>query len=328
MSEIKTVDFLIIGQGIAGVLTAFALLQKGKSVVIVDKEVPDNASKMAGALLNPVNLNTGRIFPHQQHDFEKAIEKYQDLEAFLKISFLEKCPLFAFSDKLKGNCQLQNCSSTQTAELAQYFYHTANAFFVADAFHVRFNALKTAWKAYLKRQNKWHDEWFDYEELKIKSDNFVYRNIVAEHVVFCEGAAGRQNPFFPNLPFTKNLGNILQVEIEGLNPKFGYHFGHQKLIPLGGQKFWMGSNYVWDFEQPEPDLIWREAQIALLKKQLRLPFRITNHFVAERPTTVGQQTLLLEHSAIKNLYFFNGLGTRGFSIGAARVEDLMKIVDL
>lgn len=321
-------DFLIVGQGIAGVLTAFALMQKGKSVVVFDKNVPDNASKMAGALLNPVNLNTGKIFPHQQNDFEKALATYHSLETFLNIPFLEKCPLFAFSEKLQENNRLRPCTAVQLAELTQYFHNPAKAFYVEDAFHVRFDRLKPAWRAHLTNNNQWHDEWFDYDGLKIKQDNFVYRNIVALNIIFCEGTAGHHNLFFPNLPFTKNLGNILHVEIEGLNQKFGYHFGHQKLIPLGGQKFWMGSNYVWDFTNPEPDPIWREEQATLLKKQLRLPFRIAGHFVAERPTTAGQQPLLRTHPEINNLYFFNGLGTRGFSIGAARVEDLMKRMTL
>jgi len=324
----KQTDFLIVGQGIAGVLTAFALMQKGKSVVVFDKDVPGNASKMAGALLNPVNLNTGKVFPHQQNDFEKAIDTYQNLAAFLNISFLEKCPLFAFSDKLQENIRLRPCTTVQLAELARYFHNPANAFYVEDAFHVRFDRLKPAWRAYLASNNQWKEVWFDYQELKINPDNFVYGDMMARHIIFCEGATGQHNPFFPNQPFTRNLGNILHIDIEGLNPHAGYHFAHQKLIPLGGQKFWMGSNYVWDFTKPEPNPIWRAEQTALLKKQLRLPFRITNHFVAERPTTAGQQPLLRMHPEINNFYFFNGLGTRGFSTGAACVEDLMAFMAL
>ncbi|HET8574035.1 MAG TPA: FAD-dependent oxidoreductase [Edaphocola sp.] len=321
-------DFLIIGQGIAGILTAFVLMQKGKSVMVMDKDTPGNASNMAGALLNPVNLNTGKIFPGQQRDFDRALKAYYDLEVFLKVSFLEKCPLFAFSDVLTTNDQLRACSQEQLAELGHYFHDPERACYIEKAYHIRFSVLKAAWKTKLTGNGQWRTGRFDYAGLKINPYHFQYQDIIARNIVFCEGAAGRYNPFFPNLPFTKNLGNILHVNIAGLNQHAGYHIDNKKLIPLCRHTFWMGSNYVWDFERPEPDPAWRDEQIDFLRKKLRLPFRVVSHFVAERPTTAGQQPLIRAHQEINNLYFFNGLGTRGFSKGAVWIGDLMELLKL
>lgn len=321
-------DFLIVGQGIAGILTAFALVQNGQSVVVIDNDIPGNASKMAGALLNPVNLNTGKVFPNQQTDFDRALKAYHDLEAFLKISFLENCPLFAFSTDLAANEQLRACSREQLAELERYFHVHERAYYVEKAFHIRFDILKQAWRAWLTGNSRWLSGRVDYAGLEINAGLFQYQDIMARNIIFCEGAAGKHNPFFPNLPFTRNLGNVLHVEIECLNQDFGYHIDHMKLVPLGHRTFWMGSNYVWDFERPEPDPAWRDEQTVFLKKLLRLPFRVTGHFVAERPTTAGQQPLIQAHQEIDNLFFFNGLGTRGFSKGPAWVQDLMALLKL
>ena len=53
----KEVDYLIVGQGIAGSLLSYFLISKGKSVILVDAYNPSSASRIAAGLINPV---TGR----------------------------------------------------------------------------------------------------------------------------------------------------------------------------------------------------------------------------------------------------------------------------
>jgi len=47
------IDFLIVGQGLAGSLLAWELIQRGCSVLVVDKG-EENASQVAAGLINPV----------------------------------------------------------------------------------------------------------------------------------------------------------------------------------------------------------------------------------------------------------------------------------
>jgi len=47
-------DFLIIGQGLAGSLLAWTLLQQQQTVVLVDSQDPQGASQVAAGLVNPV----------------------------------------------------------------------------------------------------------------------------------------------------------------------------------------------------------------------------------------------------------------------------------
>ena len=47
------VDFLIVGQGLAGSLLAWELMQRGSKVLIVDSGMP-NASQVAAGLINPI----------------------------------------------------------------------------------------------------------------------------------------------------------------------------------------------------------------------------------------------------------------------------------
>ena len=52
----RQVDFIIVGQGIAGTLLAHDLLEKGHSVYIIDKPMIASASKVAAGLINPVGM--------------------------------------------------------------------------------------------------------------------------------------------------------------------------------------------------------------------------------------------------------------------------------
>ena len=46
-------DYLIIGQGLAGSLLTWELLQRGCKIIVVDNGL-ENASKVAAGLINPV----------------------------------------------------------------------------------------------------------------------------------------------------------------------------------------------------------------------------------------------------------------------------------
>lgn len=324
------VDFLIVGQGIAGILTAYSLIRQGKKVTVIDNEDLESASHKAGALLNPVNLNTGKPFPNQQTEFDIALNTYQAIEQYLNIHFINPCPLLVLkpSPSLKENKHLHDCSKSQWQHLHQNFQEIDHACIIENTYHVHFDILKSAWKDHLNKQGKWIKETFDYAQCQITESEVIYKNVAAKNIIFCEGAQGRHNPFFPKLPFNRNMGNILELKIEGLTANFGYQIESIKLLPLGQNAFWLGSNYVWDFEEVRPDSNWQKKQIKLLEKYLKLPFELRHHYAAERPTTAGQQSLLLQHDNYPQLYFINGFGTRGFSRGPALIMEFITNYEL
>jgi glycine/D-amino acid oxidase-like deaminating enzyme len=55
MSE--QLDYIIVGQGIAGSMVAHFLLQKGKKILVIDQYNPTSSSNIAAGVVNPV---TGR----------------------------------------------------------------------------------------------------------------------------------------------------------------------------------------------------------------------------------------------------------------------------
>ena len=53
------VDYLVIGQGIAGTWLSYFLLKQGKSVLVIDQWDEHSASHVASGIINPI---TGRNF--------------------------------------------------------------------------------------------------------------------------------------------------------------------------------------------------------------------------------------------------------------------------
>ncbi|MCK5190677.1 MAG: FAD-binding oxidoreductase, partial [Methylococcales bacterium] len=84
------IDYLIIGQGLAGSLLAWELLQRNKKVIIVDNS-KENASLVAAGLINPVtgmrfvkSTNVDQLLP-------AAISYYHQLsQHFQQTFYVEK----------------------------------------------------------------------------------------------------------------------------------------------------------------------------------------------------------------------------------------------
>jgi choline dehydrogenase-like flavoprotein len=101
-----TIDFLIVGQGLAGSLLAWRLIQRGCKVVVVDNGL-ESASQVAAGLINPV---TGmRFVKSAEVDSLLPVAKqcYVELADFFQQDFyIEKPMLRIFNNaKEQGNCQ-------------------------------------------------------------------------------------------------------------------------------------------------------------------------------------------------------------------------------
>jgi len=55
----KRINTIIVGQGLAGSLLAWSLIQRGQSILIVDNDHHHAASIAAAGIINPV---TGQLF--------------------------------------------------------------------------------------------------------------------------------------------------------------------------------------------------------------------------------------------------------------------------
>ena len=88
------IDFLIIGQGLAGSALAYRLIQEGKKVVLLDQPERNQSSQVAAGLFNPV---TGRKMVKTWKGellFPAIVPFYQELEEVTGKKFLTLQPIY------------------------------------------------------------------------------------------------------------------------------------------------------------------------------------------------------------------------------------------
>lgn len=332
------IDYLIIGQGIAGSLLSYKLMAAGKKVMVIDRPAKDKASLVAGAVINPLS---GKNFSPAQHAalfIPEALACYKAMEQLLGVTFLQQTRLCFFPENEDQAYAFEQVRKSEASGAALRWLENRHYETYGKCFHARQGIgiqepvwqvdaalLLSLWKAYLIKHDAYREALFDPRDIEIKEEGIKYKELTARAIIFCEGAAAAQNPFCRHLPFTRNRGDVLLLSIPGLPADSIYH-RNLRLVPRSGDLFWCGSNYGWNFKDLEPDEAWRDETVTQLKQWLKIPFTIADHIVAERPTTAGQVPLVGMHPVIPGLAIFNGLGTRGFSSGPYWANELSKLL--
>lgn len=326
----KTVDVVVVGQGIAGILLTRQLQKAGNTVFAFDQADPAAASNHAAAILNPINL--GKIVPAMRpEEMAEALEAYKDLSAFLQQEIASPLDLYAYLNTTTSvPVALQNlirvANPLTLTELDRFFQRPEKtSLYVLKAWKINYPRLRQAWLGHLERTDQLCREAFDYAALAATPEGYTYKNLRFRKLVFCEGLGVRHNPYFRDIAFTKNRGDYLALEIPGLPADSIYHYG-LRLVPQAEDRFWFGSNYRWDYDNLNPDEAWRIEALDRLRAWLKIPFQVLEHGVAERPTRAGQIPVLSEHPDHRGMYIFNGLGTKGFTLGPYLARQMMSLL--
>lgn len=330
-------DYLIIGSGIAGALLSYELIQNGASVVVADHndELP-KASRVAGAVINPLNISKWNFVKDHERYIREALLTYTAIEKLLNIHILHRHSIFAFHEsetskqlfersKKAIDDQLHQITGEEHLYLQKKFNYTHGVNKISPVWRIDASLLLFRWRQYLSEHAMLVEDRFEYRDAVVETTGVYWRGVTAKKIIFCEGADAIHNPFFSKIPFTRNRGEALLVDIPTLDASYIYH--HQlRLVPAHQGLFWCGSNYRWDYNDLLPDQLWRQYATAVLNKWLRLPYTITDHIVAERPTTAGQAPVVMLHPEIPSVAMLNGLGTRGFSMGPLLTQQMAKMI--
>src|SRR6478736_7266149 len=94
MSSTRKIDYIIIGQGLAGSCLALQLINRGKSVFVFDEPEKNRASLIAAGLFNPV---TGKLMAKTwkaDRLFSYLHSFYSEAEKLLNCRFYYPFPLY------------------------------------------------------------------------------------------------------------------------------------------------------------------------------------------------------------------------------------------
>lgn len=336
-----TIDYLIVGQGISGTWLSYYLQKENKSFLIIDNNQKNSPSRIAAGIINPV---TGRRHVEvwmADEIIPFANSAYIELGKELGITTISRKNIIdffpspqmrvSFFKRIKENAHLNDtvgpANYVSEYPKQEYFRNYFNYHFgcgeIKPVYTVHLDTLLPTWRKKLIENNLLLEEKFEIGELKIEKGKVQYKNITADKIIFCDGAGCAENPYFNLLPFAPNKGEVMLVEIPDLPSDRIYKRG-MMLAPLSNPGlWWLGSNYTWEFDNPDPTTQFKEKTETLLKEWLNIPFKIVDHLAAVRPATLERRPFVGLHPSHSSIGILNGMGTKGCSLAPFFAKQLV-----
>lgn len=326
------VDYLIIGQGICGTFLSRELEKAGKSFIVIDEADPFSASRVASGVINPV---TGRhIVKTWMIDdlLPFAWKAYTDFGEVLGIRCIQQKKALdffptpqmklAFEERYKEDPQFLSLPEKENdwKEIINYDFGYG---IIHPVYWIDLSTLLSAQRSYLQQKNYLKEEYFQIRKLHVTDKAIYYDDITASTIIFCDGANGFDNPYFKNLPYGANKGEALLLEINDLPTDAILKQGYS-LVPYVENIFWLGSTYLWEYDNPYPSPGFYDFARNWLKQTLKLPFTITHHLAGIRPATLERRPFVGFHPVHRNIGILNGMGTKGCSLAPYFAKQLVE----
>jgi glycine oxidase len=316
------VDYLIVGQGIAGSVMALTLKQRGKPVAIINDSSLSSSSRIAAGVYNPFNFRrTKPVWKAREaalaaYNFYNAFEQESGI-AFHHPRRIKR--LFASEAERKEWDEYRN--STREFIMPEVLKPISAAHLIepfGSGFIERGGLIDTrkfieATKNQFSNCGYYLDEQFDHAKLFVGENTASYDNRVeATHVIFCEGHLARTNPYFDSRTVAPTKGELLHVSIPGFNMPGVVH-GQVYVAMLGddcNDQYACGATFNPGKDDEEITASGKEELITKLKSITELPFEVIGHFAGVRPAGRDRKPVLGRSKNHRNLSIFNGFGSK------------------
>ena len=331
----QPLDFVIVGQGIAGTTLAWLLKWRGLRGVIVDRDDGTSASRVAAGLMTPV---TGkRLVPAWRLDetWAAADDFYRRVETETKSEFLTQpgqARLFD-SDESKDEFERRDWSEHPVAIRqpkqivdATFFDAPLGGFELPTARRLDVPAyLAASREVFVADDTLRIADLNPATDLEFRADvvRLANLNVSTRRVIFCQGALGAANPWFDDVEFKAARGEILTLKIDGLAETRIVNQGVW-LVPCGDGLFKAGSTYDFDNLTPCVTDSGRDEIVERLKNFLKLPFEIVGHESGIRPVVLERRPIIGVHRKFSQLAIFNGLGSKGSLLAPLVADQLVR----
>ena len=313
---------LIVGKGIAGITLAFRFIQSRIPFQILDKGDGKPSSAVASGLINPVVVKHFGLSWMGQEFFRESEKFYRQTEQLLNTQVYYPQPIFrVFEDDQQINRWSEKRSEGQVHDFTEEATIQAPAFlkasygggFIHKAARVDVEQLFEATSLFFKKQGVLNEDWFDAKSLQSYGSGWCYKGDYFDRVFFCQGVESCKNTLWDWLPVRPAKGQLVKIKHPVPDPRLAIS---QKIfiLPQGGDAFKVGAT----FEKTSEPGITPAAMTYLQQKFDQLiygeqyGFTIEREYYGFRPTVPDRKPLLGRHPVFDNLFFFNGLGSKGY----------------
>ena len=315
-------DFLIVGQGLAGSLLAWELIQAGATVMVVDNGHSSASSWVAAGLINPITGMRMVKSPHTELWLSAADSLYRQVQQTLAIQVRHELPMWriftnpkqqqAWQDRLQEAEYHAYIGGLKPAEQALPYKAELGFGEVVQTGYIDTKLLLISLKQWLLAQGSYTQSECDYRQIKFDVGGVSLGAIEAKRLIFCEGARAVDNPWFDQLPLSPVKGEILTLETQPALPQVIANFG-KWVLPVGEGRIKLGATYDWEQRDLAPTGQAREHLLDELQRytQTKLDARVIEHEVGLRPNSRDRLPLIGHHPNEESLWMFNGFGSRG-----------------
>ena len=313
----KNVDYIIVGDGYAALFFAHQLIKNNKSFYLFS-EGKKSASMVSAGIINPAVLKRFTTFWLAQEQIDSLKKTLSEIEGYTHKNYLiEKPILRVFHDEKEKELWLKK--SNEISFLSNDFIKInsiKNPFGCGKVNHSARLSVRdffTDLMNYLEQNSHLIKEKFDYN--LVKTENSTYKDIQFKNIIFAEGMAVKENPYFSEIPVEANKGHHLEVKIsEKIEDDFTIKKKHF-IFPLNENTYYYGGTYDREQTHHKIDDSAVEKLTNALAEFYPNDFEVTQVKFGFRPTVKDRRPIVGNHPEFKNLYVFNGLGARGILNG-------------
>jgi len=328
------VDFLIAGQGLAGSLLAWQLLNKGRQVLVVDPCADSTSSRIAAGLIHPV---TGRriVKTWRAEEFIPfAIKTYREIEDHLGETFFEEYPVFEIFHDIKHRNDWLGRSADEG--MVGYYGGECGPDSAPEGVIAPYGGcwiLKGGWlntprfldalRNQLKHRHSFLQDQINSKEITFTEKGIDWKNIHASTFIDCTGYTFMKSRHEVQALFNPCKGELLKIRMKGFPSDIVIH-GNINLIPLGGWTYLAGSTYDFNNLDCERTPSAMNKLKEAITKMASPAFEILEHHAAIRPSTADRRPLIGTVPGTPGHYVFNGLGSKGVMLAPWMAAHLAK----
>lgn len=322
--------FLVVGAGVAGISICKQLITRGHRVTLIDSGI-NRSSVIAAGLINPIVFRRMTKSWRVDEFLPYATKFYSELSEECKEQFLFPIDIRRlFSSVQERNFWLEKqekdgykdylhivTDSDNTYSLAKNEFGTGR---LKQGYYVSTISFLELSKKWIALSNQVICEKVDYAD--VDPETVSFKGTRYDGIVFCEGVEARHNPWFENLPINDTKGETISIrsttipEGESLNRKCF-------TLPIGNHEFRVGATYDWNTYNDDITEEGKKQLQEMLAYITDQPYTIIDQKAGIRPTTIDRRPLMGTHHIYKNLFVFNGLGTKGYLLAPLLSKELV-----
>ncbi|MDL5050927.1 FAD-dependent oxidoreductase [Oscillatoria amoena NRMC-F 0135] len=202
----KAVDYIIVGQGLAGSCLALHLLKQKKSIAVFSAPVQESASRVAAGLFNPVTGKklsltwlAGELFPYL-HAFYQEAERLTNEHFFFPMPVYR--PFFSSGEQnewMSKSLEGPFPAHVEVSKLPTFEDQVNNPFgglLVKQCGYLDTARFLSAVQTLIQHRGTLIEECLYENELTIEHDAVEYRGLRASKIIFCGGTSVNFSRFF------------------------------------------------------------------------------------------------------------------------------------